>query len=120
VHFDLWDTAGQERFKSLLPMYTRDATVAVIVFDVNDPLSLEEALAQVKENSKLPIIALVANKCDLIQNPLHDPLVEEARKQSDLLNVNFFVTSAKTGLGVAKMFDALGTPLFRLSFPLQP
>lgn len=110
VHFDLWDTAGQERFKSLLPMYTRDATVAVIVFDVNDPLSLEEALIQAKENSKLPILALVANKCDLLTNPLQDPLVQEAQKQADLLNINFFVTSAKSGLGVAKMFDSLGTP----------
>jgi len=110
VHFDLWDTAGQERFKSLLPMYTRDATVAVIVFDINDPLSLEEALTQAKENAKLPIIALVANKCDLLSHPLQDPLVQEAQKQADILNINFFVTSAKTGLGVAKMFDSLGTP----------
>jgi Ras-related protein Rab-5C len=109
VHFDLWDTAGQERFKSLLPMYTRDATVAIIVFDVNDPLSLEAAVAQLKENEKLPILALVANKCDMLQDPENDPLIIDARKQADALNVNFFVTSAKSGFGVSRMFDSLGT-----------
>lgn len=109
VFFDLWDTAGQERFKSLLPMYTRDATVAIIVFDVNDPLSLEAAITQAKENDKTPIIALVANKIDMINDPDNDPLVIEARKQADELNANFFATSAKSGEGVAKMFDSLGT-----------
>jgi hypothetical protein len=28
------DTAGQERFRSLIPSYIRDSSVAVIVFDV--------------------------------------------------------------------------------------
>lgn len=28
------DTAGQERFKSLIPSYIRDSSVAVIVYDV--------------------------------------------------------------------------------------
>jgi Ras-related protein Rab-5C len=114
VYFDLWDTAGQERFKSLLPMYTRDATVAIIVFDVHDPLSLEAAVAQVKENDKLPILALVANKVDMLTDAEQDPLVLEARKQADALNVNFFVTSAKTGLGVAKMFDSLAMAAAKL------
>jgi len=28
------DTAGQERFRSLIPSYIRDSSVAVIVYDV--------------------------------------------------------------------------------------
>ena len=28
------DTAGQERFRSLIPSYIRDSTVAVIVYDI--------------------------------------------------------------------------------------
>lgn len=33
---DIWirDTAGQERFRSLIPSYIRDSSVAVIVYDV--------------------------------------------------------------------------------------
>ena len=34
VKLQIWDTAGQERFRSLIPGYIRDCTVAVIVFDV--------------------------------------------------------------------------------------
>lgn len=34
VRLQLWDTAGQERFRSLIPSYIRDSTVAVVVYDV--------------------------------------------------------------------------------------
>lgn len=30
----LWDTAGQERFRSLIPSYIRDSSVAVVVYDI--------------------------------------------------------------------------------------
>jgi Ras-related protein Rab-6A len=31
----LRDTAGQERFRSLIPSYIRDSSVAVVVYDVS-------------------------------------------------------------------------------------
>ncbi|PAV59216.1 hypothetical protein WR25_05317 [Diploscapter pachys] len=34
VRLQLWDTAGQERFRSLIPSYIRDSSVAVIAYDV--------------------------------------------------------------------------------------
>ena len=34
VRLQLWDTAGQERFRSLIPSYIRDSSVAVIVYDI--------------------------------------------------------------------------------------
>ena len=37
VRLQLWDTAGQERFRSLIPSYIRDSSVAVVVYDVTDP-----------------------------------------------------------------------------------
>ncbi|KAK7237092.1 retrograde vesicle-mediated transport protein [Aureococcus anophagefferens] len=33
VRLQLWDTAGQERFRSLIPSYIRDSSVAVVVYD---------------------------------------------------------------------------------------
>ncbi|KAG2651662.1 hypothetical protein PVAP13_1NG300557 [Panicum virgatum] len=36
IRLQLWDTAGQERFRSLIPSYIRDSSVAVIVYDVTD------------------------------------------------------------------------------------
>lgn len=38
VRLQLWDTAGQERFRSLIPSYIRDSTVAVVVYDITSKL----------------------------------------------------------------------------------
>lgn len=42
--FKVWDTAGQERFRSLVPMYYRNADAVAIIFDVSD----RESFNQVK------------------------------------------------------------------------
>jgi GTPase SAR1 family protein len=34
IRLQLWDTAGQERFRSLIPSYIRDSSVAVVVYDI--------------------------------------------------------------------------------------
>lgn len=39
VRLQLWDTAGQERFRSLIPSYIRDSSVAVVVYDVTSTVS---------------------------------------------------------------------------------
>ncbi len=41
VRLQLWDTAGQERFRSLIPSYIRDSTVAVIVFDITSKVTFK-------------------------------------------------------------------------------
>ena len=40
VRLQLWDTAGQERFRSLIPSYIRDSSVAVVVYDITSELYL--------------------------------------------------------------------------------
>ena len=41
VRLQLWDTAGQERFRSLIPSYIRDSSVAVVVYDItSNPLNI--------------------------------------------------------------------------------
>ena len=40
VRLQLWDTAGQERFRSLIPSYIRDSSVAVVVYDVTSTSGL--------------------------------------------------------------------------------
>lgn len=48
VRLQLWDTAGQERFRSLIPSYIRDSTVAVVVYDITSELPLQPLLASHK------------------------------------------------------------------------
>ena len=38
MRLQLWDTAGQERFRSLIPSYIRDSSVAVVVYDITSEL----------------------------------------------------------------------------------
>lgn len=42
VRLQLWDTAGQERFRSLIPSYIRDSTVAVVVYDITSKLTCNQ------------------------------------------------------------------------------
>lgn len=42
VRLQLWDTAGQERFRSLIPSYIRDSSVAVVVYDITNRNSFQQ------------------------------------------------------------------------------
>lgn len=38
----IWDTAGQERFRSMAPMYYRNAKAAILVFDLLNESTFEK------------------------------------------------------------------------------
>ena len=67
----LWDTAGQERFRSLIPSYIRDSSVAVIVYDVANRqsfLNVAKWIDEVKqERGENVVIVIVGNKTDLVE-----------------------------------------------------
>ncbi|CAN6638008.1 vacuolar protein sorting-associated protein 21 [Trichomonascus vanleenenianus] len=113
VKFEIWDTAGQERYKSLAPMYYRNANCAVVVYDITQESSLTRAKAWVKElqhqaNEDI-IIALAGNKLDLASERKVETATAEAyAKEAGLL---FYETSAKTGEGVQEIFTAIAKKL---------
>eukprot|EP01127_Copromyxa_protea_P003274 TRINITY_DN1310_c0_g1_i6.p1 TRINITY_DN1310_c0_g1~~TRINITY_DN1310_c0_g1_i6.p1 ORF type:complete len:141 (-),score=17.42 TRINITY_DN1310_c0_g1_i6:474-896(-) len=43
ITLQIWDTAGQERYRSITPMYYRGAQAAILVFDVTNIESFENA-----------------------------------------------------------------------------
>ena len=51
VRLQLWDTAGQERFRSLIPSYIRDSTVAVVVYDITNSNSFHQVRKREKSGS---------------------------------------------------------------------
>ena len=68
VRLQLWDTAGQERFRSLIPNYIRDSSVAVIVFDITNKQTFancDKWVEDVKnERGNDVVIVFVGNKND--------------------------------------------------------
>ncbi|KAI8441251.1 hypothetical protein MSG28_014894 [Choristoneura fumiferana] len=47
--FQVWDTAGQERFRSMAPMYYRNANAALLVYDITSVGSFVAVKSWVKE-----------------------------------------------------------------------
>ena len=42
VKFEIWDTAGQEKYRSLTQIFYKDASIAILVYDITNEESFEE------------------------------------------------------------------------------
>ncbi|PWN90538.1 putative YPT6-GTP-binding protein of the rab family [Acaromyces ingoldii] len=113
VRLQLWDTAGQERFRSLIPSYIRDSSVAVVVYDITNRASFQNTSKWVDdvraERGSDVIIVLVGNKTDL--NDKRQVTTEEAEKRAQDFNVMFIETSAKAGHNVKTLFKKIAQAL---------
>ncbi|KAF1799003.1 ras family-domain-containing protein [Mucor lusitanicus] len=113
VRLQLWDTAGQERFRSLIPSYIRDSSVAVIVYDMSNKesfLNTSKWIDDVRaERGNEAIVVLVGNKTDL--NEKREVTTEEGEKRAKDLGVMFVETSAKAGHNVKMLFRKIAQAL---------
>lgn len=108
VTYDLniWDTAGQELYRSLTPMYYRNAHAAVIVFDVTSRESFKSAsnwineLCETGENS---FIILVGNKIDLLD--AREVPESDGVKLAKDLRCTYVETSALSNVGIDLLFQ---------------
>ncbi|KAK8807451.1 hypothetical protein WA158_004218 [Blastocystis sp. Blastoise] len=107
LKLDIWDTAGQERYRSILPMYYRDACAAIIVMSVIDPEpfpTVERWIADVRKNCDMRdvYIVLAANKADLVNDR------KIFKEQLDVFctdkGIKYFEVSALTGANINEMF----------------
>jgi len=114
VKFEIWDTAGQERYKSLAPMYYRNANCAVVVYDITSAASLVKARSWIAELQRQAdpsiIVCLAGNKLDLAATQRAVP-TEEAQKFADEEGLLFFEVSAKSAENVETMFLAIANKL---------
>uniref|UniRef100_A0A9J7YF99 Ras-related protein Rab-6B n=1 Tax=Cyprinus carpio carpio TaxID=630221 RepID=A0A9J7YF99_CYPCA len=113
VRLQLWDTAGQERFRSLIPSYIRDSTVAVVVYDITNVNSFQQTSKWIDdvrtERGSDVIIMLVGNKTDLADK--RQITIEEGEQRAKELSVMFIETSAKTGYNVKQLFRRVAAAL---------
>jgi len=114
VRLQLWDTAGQERFRSLIPSYIRDSSVAVVVYDVTNRASFLNTTKWVEdvraERGNDVVICLVGNKTDL-GNDKRQISTEEGEEKAVNEGLLFMECSAKAGYNVKSLFRKLATSL---------
>lgn len=107
----IWDTAGQERFRSMAPMYYRNAKAAILVFDLHNEATFEKAkewLHDLKHHvSDDIVLALVGNKSDCPSSFNFAVAQQFARE----IGAMTFCTSAKSGEGVNQLFERVGEQL---------
>ena len=107
VKLDIWDTAGQERYRSMTPMYYRNADIAFICVDLSRK-NIEESFKYwyraLKEynDSDDRIIYLVGTKSDIKEKWCE---LEISNILDSNPSIKFLETSSKTNHNISKVFD---------------
>ena len=120
LHFDdydkslkveIWDTAGQEQYRSLTKIFYKDATAAILVYDITRKKSFDEIknywYKQLLECAPSDIVVgLAGNKADLFDR--EQVSEEEAKEFAKEIKAIFRLTSAMTASGIDELFSAVG------------
>ena len=106
LKLNIWDTAGQERYNSLAASYARDSRACLLVYDITNHdsfSSLSKWLSLIQENLDPDcIVFALGNKEDLLsQEKVH---LEEAKSFCNEHNLTHYRVSAKSGVGIEKVF----------------
>lgn len=93
----LWDTAGQEKFSAVTVSYFRNVTIALVVYDMSQPLTVDGAnrwANRVLDYSPDANIVVIGNKKDIAADGIsYSP--EQCLPHIEV--------SAKTGYGIADL-----------------
>ncbi len=112
---DIWDTAGQEVYRSLAPTYYRNASAAIITFDVTSHESFRQVspwLAQIRDYIPTIPIVLCGNKSDLASDI--QVKTEQGKSWAAQRGYCFRPTSAVTGEGIQEIFMDLAEKLIQI------
>ena len=107
VRLIIYDTAGQEKFRSLIPMYIREAQIILFIYDISDRESFDSLPKWIKEVkdvlTKEVVFVLIGNKIDLENQ--RKVSFDEGKKFAEQNNCVFQEVSAKTGINFEKLFE---------------
>ena len=106
IKLQIWDTAGQERFKSITSAYYKGCSIIIIVFDVTNRTSFENAkkwLREVNEQVNNNVLkVLLGNKIDMYNT--REVSYEESNRFAEMNAILYYETSARNSIGVNEMF----------------
>ncbi len=125
ITMQIWDLAGQETFSAVRSKYYRGCFGGLVIFDRTRPVSFDNITSWIDELVKhstrgLVPIVILGNKSDLVDSA--DNVVKEKKVMAyvDKINeenadigfkINYYDTSALTGLNVDDAFTTLGTEI---------
>ncbi|KAL6042523.1 GTP-binding protein ypt1 [Balamuthia mandrillaris] len=114
VKMQIWDTAGQERFRTITSSYYRGAHGVILVYDVTDQVSFNNARQWLTEIERYAcgqvVKLLVGNKSDLTTKRVVDYVT--GKEFADQFNLPFLEASAKDGNNVETAFLTLVKDIF--------
>jgi small GTP-binding protein len=130
IWVQFWDTTGDERYQQLIPLFSRDADLAIICFLPKTTASALKWISNVREFSPDALFAGAITKVDLIESDsetIREAEIEarELQNNSGLLAVHLTSSRADSpyyreiGQLFRAAFDGLKPPS-RLSSPLPP
>ncbi|CAD5209059.1 unnamed protein product [Bursaphelenchus xylophilus] len=115
VELNIWDTAGQERFRSMAPLYLRNATAAILVYDITRYetfRNLESWVTELERHAPLDVTKFVmANKSDLEECRVIS--TEEGREFAERIYATYFETSAMSGRGIESGIKSVAEELLK-------
>lgn len=110
LDFSLWDTAGQEKYRTLAPIYFREASIGVLVYDITSTSTFDSLDSWYSEVDKQMVtgykLIIVANKRDLEDRrevSFNQGISYAEKAKTDL----FFEVSAKDGEGINELYNCL-------------
>ena len=92
VRIEIWDTAGQERYRSLVPMYTRNAHVLWVLAPAGSHPSVFDAWDKYVTGCEGALRVPIFSKADLVDDAVTG-------------GGGPFLTSARTGFGIQQLLE---------------
>jgi small GTP-binding protein len=109
----IWDLEGGSAFAGIAPTYLKGARAAVVVGDITRSATLEAIKGHVERfravNPTSPVFVAL-NKSDLQEEGIPHAYIDSEAPDGVAITL---LTSARTGIGIDDMFDAIGLHLMR-------
>lgn len=127
VQFNIWDTAGQKPYRALAKLFYKDATVAVLVYDITSRSTFESLKAWQREvreacSPSLRTLhtgwAVVGNKADLREQEAVS--AEEAGSWARSILALYATTSAKAFTGLETLVTDIAEMLVNCNVQRPP
>ncbi|EDR24746.1 GTP-binding protein YPT31/YPT8, putative [Entamoeba dispar SAW760] len=117
----IWDTAGQEKYRSMVGMYYRGASGAIIVYDITSRATFVDLDAWHADLMKTAtddiVLCIVGNKSDLEAS--RQVSTDEGKEFASKKNAMFYEVSAMNGKNVTELFTEI-TRKIKSSQPQKP